>query len=88
MAQQQWLHVLPDQLTAKTSCELAVELAVVEEMVGHGENLQRELSVLHSHGLAHPGQRWEDSMGRLAALDFQPLQDHPPASQGPHTAFR
>ena len=86
--QQQWLHVLPDRLTGKTSCELAVELAVAEEMVRHGENLQQELSALHAHALAHPGQHWEDSMGRLAALDFQPLQDPPPVSQGPHTAFR
>ena len=64
-----------------------MELAVVEEMVRHGESLQQELSMLFSHALSHPRQGWEDSVERLAALDFQLLQD-PAGSQGIHTAFR
>ena len=85
--QQQWLHVLPDRLTAKTSCELRVELAVVEEMVRHGESLLHQLGTLHGHALSHPGQGWEDSTARLAALDFQLLQE-PPGSHTSPNAFR
>ncbi len=82
-----WVHVLPDQLTGKSSCELRVELALVKEMVGHAEALQQELGGLYSHALSHLGHGWEGNMERLAALDFQLLHD-PPATQGADTAFR
>ena len=81
------MHVLPDRLTAKSSCELRVELAVAEEMVRHGETLQRELGGLYSHALSRLGQGWEVSVEKLAALDFQLLQD-PPGTLTTNTAFR
>ena len=82
-----WVHVLPDKLTGKCSCELRVELAVTREMMRHAETLQRELGSLHSHALSHPGQGWESNVERLAALDFQLLQD-PPSTLTTSAAFR
>lgn len=76
---QRWIHVLPDMLTAKTTSELRLELAILGEMVTVGESLDERLQLLHSQALTHSSSggfsSWEHLMEQLASLDFQPLQE-------------
>ncbi len=69
---QDWIHVLPDKLTAKTNCELRLELALAQEMLHYGQQLQGKLEVFRSHTLSQHG--WE--MEELASLDFLPLREY------------
>jgi hypothetical protein len=68
-----WIHVLPDKLTAKTNCEMRVELVLTREAVLHGRSLEEKLQLLHTQALSHQG--WEQLLEQLATLDFQLLQE-------------
>lgn len=69
---QEWVHVLPDKLTAKTNCELRLELVLTQQTLAYGTSLQQKLHMLHTQARTHRG--WEELMEQLATLDFQLLQ--------------
>ena len=77
---QNYLHVLPDRLTAKTTSELRLDLALLEEMVLLGEGLHKRLQMLHKQVLAQLSSSslnsWEHLIEQLACLDFQSLQEN------------
>lgn len=70
---QRWIHVLPDKLTAKTNCELRLELVLTREAMLYGQSLQEKLGQLYTQALSHQG--WEQLLEQLATLDFQLLQE-------------
>ena len=70
---QRWIHMLPDRLTAKTNCEMRVELVLTREAVLYGQSLQEKLGLLSTQSLSHQG--WEQLLEQLATLDFQLLQE-------------
>jgi len=79
---QQWLHVLPDRLTPKTTTELRLEAVLLEESLKAGQLLLDRLSQVHGQTLGHTsngptgrGSSWEIVMEQLASLDFQLIQD-------------
>ena len=77
---QQWLHVLPDKLTPKTTTELQLEAVLLEEGLKAGRQLQHKLNQVHAQTLGHTsngpaGISWEIMMEQLASLDFQLVQD-------------
>lgn len=67
-----WVHTVPDRLTAKTNCELEVELLLTREGVAYAQSLQHKLGVLYTHARSHQG--WEELVQQLTSLDFQLLQ--------------
>lgn len=72
LERQCWVHTLPDKLTAKTNCELEVELVLIREGVAYAQSLQHKLGVLHTHARSHRG--WEELVQQLTSMDFQLLR--------------
>lgn len=70
----QWLHLLPDRLTAKTNCEMQVEVAILKDCCRHADKLYKHWTALHSEALGNHGN-WEPLLDELAQFDLSPLQD-------------
>ena len=81
---QEWVHVLPDRLTAKTNCELRLEVYMSREMFNVGKLLEKKLRMIQTHALSQHG--WETLMEQIASLDFQPLQEF--SIEGGNYSFR
>lgn len=71
----QWLHLLPDRLTAKTNCEMELEVAILKDCCRHADELHKHWTVLHKEALGCHGN-WEPLLDELAQFDLSPLQDH------------
>eukprot|EP00731_Ephydatia_muelleri_P031059 Em0022g573a len=69
-----WLHLLPDQLTAKTNCEMELEVAILKDCCRHADKLHRHWTVLHNKALSSHGN-WEPLLDELAQFDLSPLHD-------------
>ena len=72
---QQWLHTLPDKLTAKTNCEMRVELCVIRESYKLALSLQEKLAMFYGKALQVTHKGWEQLMENLATWDFTLLHD-------------
>lgn len=70
---QRWVHTLPDRLTAKTNCELRLELTLLKEFLHFAQCLKEKLESFYSQATSQ--HSWEQLVEGLASLDFQPLQD-------------
>lgn len=70
----EWLHLLPDHLTAKTNCEMEVEVAILNNCCQYAENMHQHWTNLHTEALHNHGN-WEPFLDELAQFDLSPLQD-------------
>ena len=82
---QQWVHVLPDKLTPKTTSELRLEVALLDEVLQAGQHVLEKLVVLQNQASSQSSKgghgSWELLVEQLASLDFQPLQEGCTASE-------
>ena len=69
-----WLHTLPDRLTAKTNCEMRVELCLLRENCKHADSLNQSVATLYGKAVISHGN-WEQLLDELGGYDFTPLQD-------------
>ena len=72
---QQWLHALPDKVTAKTNCEMRVEICVLKESYSLALSLQEKLVMFYGKALQVTHKGWEQLIENLASWDFTLLQD-------------
>ncbi len=75
----QWLHVLPDKLTPKTTTELRVESIILEEALLAGQLIKDKLKEVNSQAMSNTssnyGNSWDKNVETLASLDFQPIHE-------------
>ena len=70
----QWLHLLPDRLTAKTNCEMEVEGAILKDSCHYADKMCKHWTALYRKALSNHGN-WEPLLDELAQFDLSPLQD-------------